>query len=142
MKAFFQENDNNKVIVGLPILCCDTLIYHENKLIGKAHSSEEAFYMLKELSNRSHFVYTGFSLFFKGKEYSGFDMAKVTFKKLKENSILDYLKTKEWEGAAGSYRIQGSAKAFIDTIEGDITTVIGLPLKVIFDIIENAVNNR
>ena len=52
----------------------------------------------------------------------------VSFKKLSQKEINLYLDTKEWEGVAGSYRIQGYASSFIKSINGSYTNVVGLPL--------------
>jgi len=52
----------------------------------------------------------------------------VSFKQLSQKEINLYLDTKEWEGVAGSYRIQGYASSFIKSINGSYTNVVGLPL--------------
>ena len=46
-----------------------------------------------------------------------------------QDEIDDYLSHDEWKGKAGAYAIQGEASKFVDHIEGDIDTVIGLPVK-------------
>jgi len=60
----------------------------------------------------------------------------VWFKDLDEPAIEAYLETREWEGAAGSYRIQGLGKHLVDRIDGDRGTVIGLPVEQLKRILE------
>ncbi|MFA7107717.1 MAG: Maf family protein [Sphaerochaetaceae bacterium] len=118
------------------ILTCDTLVYFENIPYGKPNSRIQAFQMLKTYSGNHHFVYTGYCLIYKNKKFFGFDKATVYFKNLTDKQINDYLDTKEYENAAGSYRIQGRAAAFIDHIDGDIATVIGIPMKLLLKTVE------
>ena len=57
-----------------------------------------------------------------------YDVTKVYFKNLSLEEINHYLEGDEWKDKAGAYGIQGRAGDFVDHIEGDINTVIGLPL--------------
>ena len=52
----------------------------------------------------------------------------VSFKVLKKDDIENYMKTSEWQGVAGSYKIQGIAESFIKSINGSYSNVVGLPL--------------
>ena len=110
------------------MLCCDTLVYCNGALVGKAHSPEEARGMLRSFSSQSQEVYSGYALLYSGRIIEGFDKAVVTFKALSDEQIDSYISTGEYIGAAGAYRIQGKARALIDSTQGDINTVIGLPL--------------
>jgi septum formation protein len=62
------------------------------------------------------------------------DETAVYFKDI-EDMIDDYLLHDEWKGKAGAYAIQGMASKFVDHIEGDIDTVIGLPVKRVVELI-------
>lgn len=121
---------------SLPILAADTLIDCRGKLLGKAHSEEQARMQLVSLSGKTHTVHSAYALYFPCRGIiSGSAVANVSFSELDENVINQYLASGQWRGAAGSYRIQGEAGRFIDAIEGDYFVVVGLPIKAISDIL-------
>ncbi|MFA5467807.1 MAG: Maf family protein [Sphaerochaetaceae bacterium] len=117
----------------LPLLTADTLVVLEGKIIGKARFSGEAEEFLSLLSGKTHTVYSAFCLYLPAYELylAGSDVAKVTFKALTKHQIGAYLRGEEWQGAAGAYRVQGQASAFIAAIDGDVSTVVGLPIEAI-----------
>lgn len=119
----------------LPVLACDTLISFEGKLIGKPSNRQEAFDQLSSFSAKAQEVHSGWALWYENNILMGADKALVHFKKLDKPAIEAYLETEQWKGAAGSYRIQGSARSLIDHIQGDEATVIGLPLLQISEIL-------
>lgn len=119
-----------------PVLCADTMIFYKNKLIGKAKDRNEAYSTLKNLSNDTHKIYSSYSLLLpNGTIKNGYDEVDITFENLSDLSIMDYLETEEWKGAAGSYRIQGKGKSFVKEINGEFNIAVGLPLKEISDLI-------
>jgi len=120
----------------LPALACDTLLWFENSFIGKAASEEEARAQLMRLSGRTHQVYSGYSLFMDGHLYEGYDHTDVTFSDISNKMLDSYIESMEWKGAAGSYRIGGKADEFISNVKGYVSTVVGLPLERISDIIK------
>jgi septum formation protein len=93
--------------------------------------------MLKELSGRTHSVFSGFCLSFPGDNelYSGYEQARITFFALSDEEIESYLQTQEWRLAAGAYRIQQKGIRLISSIEGSYFTVAGLPIHKIFGIV-------
>lgn len=113
----------------LPVLCCDTLIFFEDRLIGKSEDRVQAKSQLLGFSGKAQQVYSGWALWYGNQIFCDADKALVWFKQLDEQDVETYLDTREWEGAAGSYRIQGLGKHLIDHIEGDRGTVIGLPVE-------------
>ena len=119
-----------------PVLTCDTLVYFGDTPNGKPNDRKQAYQMLNSYSGNNHFVYTGYCLLYKGKKIFGFDKATVFFKKLTDRQINAYLDTKEYINAAGSYRIQGKAAAFVEHIDGDIATVIGIPMNLLVKTVE------
>ncbi|HPE92892.1 MAG: Maf family protein [Sphaerochaeta sp.] len=120
----------------LPVLCCDTLIWFEGKLIGKPVDQMDAKNQLQSFSGKAQQVYSGWALWYENQEFCDADRALVWFKDLDEPAIEAYLETREWEGAAGSYRIQGLGKHLVDRIDGDRGTVIGLPVEQLKRILE------
>ncbi len=117
------------------VISADTTIYHNDKIIGKAYSTDEARKILSSLSNDTHSVFTSVAIFYKDQICTFVDETKVTFKDIND-MIDDYLSIDEWKGKAGAYAIQGVAGKFIKEVHGDIDNVIGLPVKHVIEIIE------
>ena len=117
-----KELDYGSILIG-----CDTIVVLEDKIFGKPKDEKDAFNMLKELSGKCHFVMSGCSVIYKEKVYSFVEVSKVYFKELSDDDILDYIKTKECFGKAGSYAIQGLGIRLIDHYEGSLNNIIGLP---------------
>lgn len=117
------------------VISADTTIYHNGKIIGKAHSAHEAREILESLSSHTHSVFTSVAVFYKNQVCTFVDETKVTFKNIND-MIDDYLSVDEWKGKAGAYAIQGVAGKFIEEVQGDIDNVIGLPVKHVIEVIE------
>lgn len=119
------------------VLAADTLINFNNKLYGKPANSEEAFTYIQTLQGKSHEVITSIALYNgKTKKIStSTNMTKVEFKPMTDKEIAWYVGTEEWHGAAGAYRIQGIASCFIKHIDGLMSTVVGLPISNLYDIL-------
>ncbi len=119
------------------ILSADTMILYKNQLIGKANNKNEAYNILKKLSNDSHEIFSAFAIHLPNEQIIvDYDKVDIKFKNLSDLSIMDYLESDEWKGAAGAYRIQDKAKDFIKEINGDFNVAVGLPLNKISDLIE------
>ncbi|GFI40931.1 septum formation protein Maf [Thomasclavelia cocleata] len=113
------------------VIGADTMVCLNKQMLGKPKNRQEAFNMLNMLSNHTQTVYSAVAIIDNGKVATFCDDTKVTFKKLTEQEINDYLDTDEWQGKAGAYAIQGIGKCLVAKVEGDIETVIGLPVKII-----------
>lgn len=111
------------------ILASDTEVVFESRLLGKPENDEAAFQALTSLSGRSHEVITALVIMqlSTGRMVSHIEKSVVTFKHLKSEEILDYLKTGEHKDKAGSYGIQGFGRALVESFTGDIENIIGLP---------------
>jgi len=114
----------------LPVITADTLVGFNGELIGKPETKEEAAFQLSLLSKKSHLIYSGFALYYPPLKsyFSGSDTTEIRFTEI---PIEEYLETGEWQGAAGSYRIQGEASRFVSEIKGSMSTVVGLPIEAI-----------
>jgi len=73
-------------------------------------------------------VLTAFHLIHEGSERGRIVSTEVSFRPLHQAEIDGYVATREWEGKAGGYAIQGIAGAFVRTLRGSYTNVVGLPL--------------
>ncbi len=111
------------------VLGADTEVVLDGEILGKPKDQDDALFLLKKLSGRTHQVYTGITLINKptGKTISDYDLTKVKFNELDESRIRDYVATDEPMDKAGAYGIQGMGNLLVDHIEGSLDNVIGLP---------------
>ena len=98
------------------------------EVFGKPHSPDDARRMLRALSGATHYVHTGVCVSDGTRTESFVDSCKVTFFPLSEEEIDFYASTKEPYDKAGAYAIQGRAAVWLDAIEGDYYTIMGLPV--------------
>lgn len=110
------------------IISADTVVVIDGKIIGKPRDTEDAFNILKNLSGRTHEVYTGFTLCGNGKTKTDFEVTKVHFKKLCDDDIRRYVATGEPMDKAGAYGIQQKGNLFVEYIHGDYYNVVGFPI--------------
>ncbi len=118
-----HEKYPDDIVIG-----ADTVVYLDDMIIGKAKDEADAYRIHRLMSNKKHTVFTGVAIYFKDKLVTFTDKTDVYFKDTTD-LIKDYIDSKEWIGKAGAYAIQGKANIFVDHIEGDINTVIGLPVE-------------
>lgn len=116
------------------ILTADTFISFENHILGKPQDKTDAKKMLTMLSGQTHKVMTGVALYSKktDKIYSDVDITDVTFKNLDSCILNYYLGSGDWEDAAGAYKIQSLGEILIASINGSYSSVMGLPLSLIY----------
>ena len=110
------------------ILAADTLVFIDDKVLGKPESPDDAFAMLKSLAGRCHTVYTGVAIIKGCDETSFVDTTKVLFRNLADNEIWAYINTGEPFDKAGAYGVQDRGALLVDSIDGDYFTVVGLPV--------------
>ncbi len=112
--------------------------------MGKPSAREQAYEYLQALSGNVHTVFTGVCIIRLNretgmddheKEIVLYDAADVHMSTLSTAQINHYLDTREWEGAAGGYRIQGIGGGLIEGISGAYPTVVGLPIHRIYGIV-------
>lgn len=114
------------------VLAADTIVYCSGRIIGKPRTKREAFRMLKFLSGRTHWVYTGVALYdpATGKVRSGYAKTQVVFRKFSNREIWDYIERVRPLDKAGSYAIQ-EGREIVQKIHGSYTNVVGLPTALI-----------
>lgn len=113
---------------GDVILAADTIVWHRGRILGKPHSREEGFSMLRSLSGNVHEVYTGVVVLSADRAEREAVCSRVTFRELLDREINAYLDTGEPMDKAGAYGAQGIGALFVTAIEGDFYNVMGLPL--------------
>jgi septum formation protein len=121
---------------GAYVLAADTVVACGRRILGKAHDLAAAERCLRLLSGRRHRVYTGVAVVAPdGRRAARVIMTMVAFKRLSEPEIAAYLASGEWRGKAGGYAIQGRAEAFVPSINGSWSNVVGLPLATTLDLL-------
>lgn len=122
------------------VIGSDTIVVKAGEILGKPRSREEAFSMLEKLQGDSHKVYTSLCVISRkqGKEtkYVTLDCTKVWVKAMQKKEIDLWLAKNEWQDKAGAYAIQGFFSVFVDKIEGNYYTVMGLPIHQLYDILK------
>jgi septum formation protein len=108
----------------------DTIVALDGRIFGKPADRADARRMLAALQGRTHRVVSGIVLFRRGdgRYFSQSVTSEVTFAPLSPPEIDRYLDAGEWQGSAGSYKVQGLAGCFIPRIQGSYTNIVGLPL--------------
>ncbi len=111
------------------ILAADTVVACGRRILPKAENEKDARECLSLLSGRRHHVYGGIAVITpEGKVLQKISDTVVQFKILTQQEIDSYITSGEWDGKAGGYAIQGMAAAFIKSIRGSYSNVVGLSL--------------
>jgi septum formation protein len=113
------------------VLGADTIVVLDKQILGKPGSAEVARQMLTRLSGRQHIVMTGLALLRQCQQFVRLDTVRtlVCFRPVSRAEIEHYIATGEPLDKAGAYAIQGAAVAFVESLEGCYTNVVGLPLR-------------
>ncbi len=124
-RAVAKETPKGYVVIG-----ADTVVSYGNEILGKPRDIDDAIRMLCLLSGKTHSVYTGFTIINTNDNsiITDYEKTDVTFKKLTEKEIIDYISFNNPMDKAGAYSIQGIASSFVKKIDGDYNNVVGLPL--------------
>ena len=117
------ESCPEDVVIG-----CDTVVDVKGEVFGKPHSPADAKRMLRALSGATHEVHTGVCISDGERTESFVDTCRVKFFSIPEAEIERYAATEEPYDKAGAYAIQGRAALWLDAIEGDYYTIMGLPV--------------
>jgi septum formation protein len=120
------------------ILAADTTVVVDHQLLGQPEDDGDARRMLKLLSGKWHEVLTGVALLRIGSEPNvGIETTRVRFAELSPAEIDWYVSTGEPRGKAGAYAIQGKAALFIEEVSGDYFNIVGLPIRLVYEMIGN-----
>ncbi|HCQ13234.1 Maf-like protein [Flavobacterium sp.] len=136
-KAFDGELAQNEVLVT-----SDTLVWLNGKALGKPKDYDDAFQILKSLSNDTHEVITSVCFTTTEKSETIFDVTKVTFSELTDEAIRYYLDNYKPFDKAGAYGIQEWIGLIgITKIEGSYTNVVGLPTEKVYNYLTKLLSN-
>lgn len=138
-KAVFNETKGDRIVIG-----SDTMVMKNGKLYGKPKDREDAICMLKELKNDKHQVLTSVAILVqKGNEYKEYvdcDITDVYFTDITEKEIERWVDSGEAYDKAGAYAIQSKFGAFIYKIVGNYSTVVGLPIHKVYNILKQYID--
>lgn len=114
---------------GAFVLGADTVVACGRRILAQARDVETARRCLMLLSGRRHRVFGAVALIAPdGSLARRCAESAVTFRRLERAELDDYLASREWEGKAGGYAIQGLAARFVRFLGGSYSNVVGLPL--------------
>ena len=121
------------------VLAADTTVVLDEHVLGQPADDADARRMLKLLSGRWHEVLTGVALMPVGQTgppLIDHERTRVRFTEMSRGEIDWYVSTGEPRGKAGAYGIQGRAALFIEQIEGDYFNIVGLPIRLVYELVK------
>lgn len=136
-KDIYDKTSGDRIIIG-----ADTIVSKNDKIYGKPKNENHAKQMIKELleGDKTHKVITGLCVIIekegKYQEYKMFDEVKVFLKDMKDEEIERWIDTGHAMDKAAAYGMQNEFCVFVDKIEGNYTTVVGLPMHKLYDIVK------
>ena len=145
--AFQKANDVYETVKGnytdqdFMVIGADTIVYYDGEVLGKPADEQEAFDMLKLLSDRTHQVYTGLAIILKKDSEKQIHLlherTDVTFYPISDEELKDYIATGDPLDKAGAYGIQGAFAVHVKEIKGDYNNVVGLPIARLYQTIKD-----
>ena len=121
------------------VISSDTLVELGGAPLGKPVDKEDAVRMLTDLSGKAHNVHTGVAVHYRGRSFSGVATTAVYFREMTDKEIKDYVDSGDPMDKAGSYGIQSGGGKFVEKIEGDYDTVVGLSVALTRKLIDEAI---
>jgi septum formation protein len=136
--SFKKEISDNEIVIA-----ADTIVWCNNKVLGKPLNREDAICILKEISGNTHEVITGVSLRTQSKEFSFSESTKVTFEALSDEEISYYIDNYKPFDKAGAYGIQEWIGIIACShIDGSYFNVVGLPVQRLYKELQNLLHRE
>ena len=123
---------------GRLVLGADTTVVVRDEILEKPADPPDALRMLRKLQGRTHQVVTSVALAAGERIHQATDVTNVTFRRVDDDFLRAYVATGEPMDKAGAYGIQGYGAALVERIEGDFFGVMGLPLRLVLGLLEEA----
>ena len=134
-KAVFEQTEGDRVIIG-----SDTMVVKDGVLYGKPKNHDEAVEMLKTLKNDKHQVITSIAILIekngKYEEYIDCDITDVYVSDMTESEVEEWIDTGKAYDKAGAYAIQLEFAKYIEKIDGNYDSVVGMPLNKVYKILK------
>lgn len=135
-KAVFDETTGDRAVIG-----SDTLVVKDNKIYGKPHNREEAIDMLNDLKNAEHIVITSICVISEVngeyKEQVDYEITEVHLKNMTDEEVNKWLDTGKAYDKAGAYAIQGEFSVYVEKMNRNFYSVMGLPIHKLYDMLKN-----
>jgi septum formation protein len=120
------------------VLGADTTVVIRDEILEKPVDAADALRMLRKLQGRTHQVVTSVALVADETVHQATDVTNVAFRRMTDDFLYAYVATGEPMDKAGAYGIQGFGAALVERIEGDFFSVMGLPLRLVLELLERA----
>jgi septum formation protein len=126
------------------IIGADSIVVFHSKVLGKPENENDAYEMLKLLSDKVHQVYTGFTIIKKPQLtiIRDYEVTHVKFRNLNTIEIEKYIQSGQPLDKAGAYGIQDDGAVFVESINGCYYNVVGLPLTKVFLALKKLLNEK
>ena len=125
-------------VPGDLVLGADTTVVVRDAILEKPADPADALRMLQQLQGRTHQVVTSVALVADEAVHQATDVTNVTFRRVDQAFLEAYVATGEPMDKAGAYGIQGYGAALVERIEGDFFSVMGLPVRLVLGLLEEA----
>lgn len=141
-KDIFEKTSGDRIVIG-----ADTIVTKNGKIYGKPKNEEKAKKIIRELleGNRIHSVITGLCILVekngKYEEFITYDETQIYLNNMTDIEIQKWIDTGKAFDKAGAYGIQDEFCVFVDKIDGNYSSVIGLPTHKVYDILKNILNS-
>ncbi len=138
--SYFKARSVARRLTSGYVLSADTLVAIGNEMFGKPRDAEEAYQILRTLSDTTHQVITGVTLLNAAsrQRWISHDITEVTMRTMSEEVLTKYIDSGLWEGKAGAYGIQDQSDANIESLDGSYTNVMGLPMELVESMLAEA----
>ncbi len=122
------------------VIAADTTVFYGDQLLEKPVDAADAERMLAIIAGRTHIVYTGVTVVNAAQDWreTRVTESEVRMLPMSERDIAWYVGTGEPLDKAGAYAVQGKGSMFIESVHGNYTNVVGLPLATLFQMLRKA----
>ncbi|CAM3517044.1 Maf family nucleotide pyrophosphatase [Deinococcus frigens] len=120
---------------GALVIAADTVVAVDGVLLAKPTDAAQNADFLRQLSGRTHGVFTGVSVFMGGHERTEVARTDVTFRTLSDTEIDHYAQSGEGLDKAGGYGVQGLGQALVSRIDGEFSNVVGFPMSLVIGLL-------
>jgi len=136
--SYFKARSVAAMIERGILIAADTLVAFDSRVYGKPTNENDARRILETLAGTTHQVVTGVTLLdaATARRLISHDITTVTMRPMPRNAMERYLAGGSWKGKAGAYGIQDHGDAFIESIDGSFTNVVGLPMELLTSMLE------
>jgi len=135
--SFKNELSEDEIVIA-----ADTIVWCNNKVLGKPVDQQDAIRILKDISGNTHEVITGVSIRSQSKEFTFSDSTKVSFEALTDEEISYYIDMYKPYDKAGAYGIQEWIGIMACShIDGSYFNVVGLPVQRLYKELQNFIGN-